>query len=100
MLRISSGRLVEYDGRQAARFDISKQIFAILQMALAIDRTGGKLPEIVEGLMVGLEIQRAVLFGVNDRPFLARGASPVVERGIPSARIPSPADALGGQRIA
>src|SRR6266508_532247 len=100
MLVEPSDRLVERDLRQRASLDIAKEVISVLQMFRAIGRAGCEACIIVEGLMVRLKVGTAVVTRGDDAALLPSRASTVHEREVPAAGIPSPTDALDGQRIA
>ena len=94
MFREDAGGLVEAHLRQRPALDRLHEIVAVLQVLFAILRARREACVIVEGLMVRLEIQRAVVTRIDDRTLLGAWPHAVLQRGVPAAGIPDPAYAL------
>src|SRR5438132_241155 len=100
MLRQNADRFVEHDMRQGAGIDVAQKVLAILEMLGAILGARREAREIIERLMVRLEIRAAVAARIDDAALLLVRPAAVLQRQVPTARIPSPADVLRRQRIA
>src|SRR5689334_11676151 len=100
MLIQNPRRLVEDDLWEATAIDRCRHSRVVLQMFVTIGRSRREAREIIERMMMGDEIRRAVGAGRDDLARRARRLHAILDGGVPGARVPHPRDALRRKRVA